>query len=256
MKTDSDDHPNDDGDNDKKKPFDPRLKMPFTCLINGPSKSGKTHLVDYILQNQQDCTTGETFKFIMVCYQNFQPLYEKWGSLASQAVIFHRGIPLDFEKQWLQLFSVERNNLLVLDDVDVPNSREQQAIGGLLARLFTVYSHHRNMSIIYATHHLFLQNKQSVVLYRNADYLILLASPRDSSAVRTLGYQCNPGNSQFLLSAYKMATEKPHSFLLCDWTSTTPDLYRYRETFVKRFPLVCYREQNSAKHEEPKKKKR
>ncbi len=128
------------------------------------------------------------YDFLVVWYQNWQNIYENWGGLIS-SVWFHRGVPeKGQEDKMLALFHPSHKNFLVLDDVDVPDKDYVK----IMTQLFTVYSHHKNLSIIYATHHLFLPNRHSVVLTRNADYLVLLASLRDRSAIHTLGFQCMP----------------------------------------------------------------
>ncbi len=218
--------------------FDPRLKSPFTCIINGSSKSGKTFLIDHILKNQKQTTTEEKYEQIVIWYQNYQEIYSNWAKLAP-TVLFHKGFPVEAEGYMLEMFGLQTSSILIIDDLDVL----EKDVSSIIARYFTVYSHHRNVSIILATHHLFMQAKQSVLLSRNADYMILLPSPRDKSAVRTLGYQCKPQNSMFLLSAFEMATEKEHGYLLCDWTSGTSEEYRYRETFTTTKPIICYREE-------------
>ncbi len=239
--------------------FDPRFKAPFTCIINGPSKSGKSTFIDYVLKNQRECTTVEgRYDFLVVWYQNWQNIYRDWGGLIS-STWFHQGIPEKREEEeMLDLFKSSRQNFLVLDDIDVP----EKDYAKFMTRLFTVYSHHKNLSIIYATHHLFLPNRHSVMLTRNADYLVLLASPRDKSAVRTLGFQCMPkhGGGDFLLSAYEMATtpqEGVRGRLICDWTPGTPDQLRFRETLERGKPLICYREKkkisNKAEEKKPNK---
>ncbi len=127
-----------------------------------------------------------------------------------------------------------------------------------MTQLFTVYSHHRNVSIIYATHHPFLPNRHVVVLTRNADYLVLLSSPCDTSAICTLSYQCMPKHcsSDFLSSEYEIATtsQGTRGCLICDWTPETPHEYRFCETLecgepsfvIERRKLITKR-RNSAR---------
>ncbi len=235
--------------------MDPRFKTPFTCIINGPSKSGKTMFIDYVLKNQRDCTTVEDcFDALAIWYQNWQPVYETWASLAP-VVYYYAGLPeKNWEEKFLSLFDNGKQNCLILDDVDVP----EKDYSKFMTRLFTVYSHHKNISVFYATHHLFLPNRHSVVLTRNADYLVLLASPRDKSAIRTLGYQCMPktGGADFLLSAYETATSNIGGKLICDWTQNVPEELRFRESISISQPIVCYRKKKNEENKHPMTNKR
>ncbi len=114
--------------------FSLRLKWPFTCIINAPSKAGKTYLINFILTNYKQTTTnGKLIDFILICYRNFQTIYEKWGTLAI-TVIYQKGLPAIFEEFLLPLFLPGRNNFLILDDVDIQDKDRSN----LLAQLFTV----------------------------------------------------------------------------------------------------------------------
>jgi hypothetical protein len=50
----------------------------------------------------------------------------------------------------------------------------------------------------------------------NSHYIVLFKNPRDAGQVSTLARQMYPGNSKFVIEAFKDATSTPHSYLLFD----------------------------------------
>ena len=49
--------------------------------------------------------------------------------------------------------------------------------------IFTKTSHHRNLSVVYLTQHLFYENKQSHTLSLNSHYIVLFKNARDATQV-------------------------------------------------------------------------
>lgn len=62
----------------------------------------------------------------------------------------------------------------------------------------------------------------------NAHYIVLFKNPRDAVQVATLARQMYPGQSKFLVEAFKNATEKPFGYLLLDLKPDTDEKYRVR----------------------------
>ena len=82
-----------------------KLIHPFTCIISGPSGSGKSSLVvDIILEKQ----ITPPPRNIVWLYAEDQPLYKKLPT-----VKFIRNIPDDIETR----FRPTTTNLLVIDDL-------------------------------------------------------------------------------------------------------------------------------------------
>ena len=136
--------------------FDPRLRHPFTLTISGPSKAGKTHLIDRILRDWSNCTVGGGVKpdAIFVWYQNYQPLYDGWKAH------FHKGIS-ENEEEAIELLDPSSTNVLIIDDLDTPTGKDRS---GFIAQIFSIFSHHRSTSALFSSHHVFNQNKRSVII--------------------------------------------------------------------------------------------
>ena len=103
-----------------------------------------------------------------------------------------------------------------------------------------VFRHHWGVSIIWVTHHLFSKHDSNTCLQRNTQYLALMSSPRDKTAISKLGSQIDVGYGAFLLSAYKKAVQKAGDFLLLDLRPDTPEKYRVRETVTAEGCIVRY----------------
>jgi ABC-type phosphate/phosphonate transport system ATPase subunit len=67
------------------------FKHPFTCMIAGPSKSGKTTLLRKILQSNQNLIHPQVER-IVYCYSRWQDGFEKL-QLTVPAIEFHQGLP-------------------------------------------------------------------------------------------------------------------------------------------------------------------
>ena len=112
------------------------LKHPFACLISGPTSSGKISLVNEILEKPL-----VTPQYILLLYAEEQPLYHT----------LKNGIPDDLEER----FNPQYSSLLIIDHLMIQGSSDPR-----IARLFSVGSSHRNLSIIFIVHNLFDKGKE------------------------------------------------------------------------------------------------
>ncbi len=85
--------------------MDPRWKHPFTCMISGPTGSGKTVWVTRFLSNISDMMTPIPEEIVW-CYGEWQPGYNHL-----KGVTFVEGIPK--VDQW----EGNKRRLVILDDL-------------------------------------------------------------------------------------------------------------------------------------------
>ena len=97
-----------------------------------------------------------------------------------------------------------------------------------LTRLFTVGSHHRNLSVIFIVQNLFHQGKEMRNLSLNSHYIILFKNPRDRFQVSVLARQMYPGKAKFLEEAYNDATKGHYGYLILDLKPDTDEDFRVR----------------------------
>src|SRR5258705_310720 len=185
---------------------------PFTCIVAGPTASGKTVFVEHMVKGGNSICS-EPFSRIVWCYGEFQ---DRFKHLQSQfGVLFHEGLPD------LSSFDGLVPSLIIIDDL-------MHEVDGSIGKLFTKGSHHRNLSVIFITQNLFHQGKHSRDMSLNAHYLCIFKNPRDRSQISYLARQLYPEDSKFLTQAYADATSAAHGYILLDLKQQTPDILRVR----------------------------
>ena len=189
--------------------MDVRLKFPFTCLVSGPTMSGKTRFVCDLLEADLIDTKIDD---IIVCYSEWQPAYEK---LKLRGCRFVLGLmdPDDLDPKLA--------HLVILDDL--MHTQDQR-----IEQFFTRTCHHRNTSCIFITQNLFSQGRGFRTCSLNTQYLVLFNSPRDVNQIRVLEHQMFPGKKNFLVESYNDACEKPFNYLFIDLKPETPRHLRVR----------------------------
>ena len=206
---------------DTEETMDPRWKHPFTCVIAGPTGSGKTVWVTQFL-NQISTLMTPTPEEIIWCYGEWQPGYNRM-----KGVTFVEGLPKINEWQG------HRRRLVVIDDL-------MSETDGRVTKLFTKGSHHRNLSVMYIVQNLFGKNKEQRTITLNSHYMVVFKNPRDASQITHLGKQMYPGKLKYVQEAFKDATLKPHGYLLFDLRQETPDHLRLRTDIIPPDQQVVY----------------
>ena len=180
-------------------------------MIAGPSGCGKTSLTKAIINHQLIKPKPNK---ILWLYAEDQPLYK-----SIEGVEFIQGIPDDLETR----FDAYYNNLLIIDDLMTRFQNDDR-----LTRLFSVGSHHRNLSIIFIVHNLFSQGKEMRTLSLNTHYIILFKNPRDQLQISVLARQMYAHHAKFLMEAYYDATKEAYGYLIMDLKPTTNETLRVR----------------------------
>lgn len=181
------------------------FKHPSSCLVVGPSQTGKTTLVRKIIRNRN--MYQPNFKRVKWCYSYSAPWF-----LKEPEIEFIQGLPETYEQ----------GDLIVIDDM-------MHRLNEKIADMFTAASHHKNVSVILILQNLFPRKRVMRDISLNAHYIFLLRNARDASQINCLARQLYPGNSHFLTDAYIKATTKPHGYLLVDIHPETTETFRLRE---------------------------
>lgn len=207
-----------------------QLVHPFSCIISGPSNSGKTYFIKQMLEHGEH-VLSEMPQNIIWFYNCWQPLYEELFNKFPN-IKFMEGLPDSFEDA--DLFPPNQTNLAVVDDLMATAGDSEQ-----IEKAFTQYVHHKNLSIILILQNLFFQGKKMRTITLNAKYLVLFRCPRDQMQVVTLARQMYPSNTRYFLEVFQDATSKPHGYLLVDLAATTPETFRLRTgLFPPEWPVV------------------
>ena len=188
------------------------FKHPMSMIIAGPSGSGKTVFVRNLVETSKLFDTK--FFEVIWCYSVWQDFYSSINAR------FIEGLPEICEFDGTP-------KLLILDDL-------MHEADDRVGKLFTKYSHHKNVSVIYITQNMFHQKKGSRDLSLNAHYLVIFKNPRDKAQIQYLARQLCPENPKFLQEAYTDATEKAHGYLVIDMKQQTEDHLRYLTNIFDR----------------------
>ncbi|KAJ8019393.1 hypothetical protein HOLleu_42056 [Holothuria leucospilota] len=130
--------------------MDARLKHPFTCLVAGPTGSGKTLWVTHLLQHRHTIIHPVPENIVWF-YGEFQKAYVDI-SRAIPNIRFVEGVPTDFDNYT----DCESTNLFILDDLMSEIKSNQN-----VTHLFTKGSHHKNLSVIVLLQNLFQQGPRA-----------------------------------------------------------------------------------------------
>ena len=196
-------------------------KHPFTAILAGPTGCGKTQFTFRFINQVSNMMTPAPLK-IIYCYGEYQNLFSQYPN-----VEFNQGLP-DVTQ-----FDGRQPVLLILDDL-------MSESGDDVDKIFTKFSHHRNISVIYLSQNLFYKSNQNRTMSLNAHYLVIFKNPRDQNQLATLARQMYPSNSKFLIEAFADATRQPYGYLLIDLKPDTEERLRIRTNIFPDDTQIVY----------------
>lgn len=205
------------------------FKAPFTCMIAGPSQSGKTTLLIEILINSQVLISPPPDR-IVYYYSRSQPAFEK---LKDYNIEFVEGMPDP------DIFDSDKNNLIILDDL-----MDKCASDKSILNLFTVDAHHKNISTFFISQNLFSQGKYSRTISLNCNYMLIFSNPRDRSQILYLARQVYPTNSNFLIESFEDCTQINHGYLFLDLTQSAHNNLRVQGNILSEKRVVYVEKKN------------
>ena len=179
------------------------FKHPFTMIVAGPTRSGKTSWVASILKNRHS-QIKPTPSRIIFCYVHWQPMYLDLESLIPD-IEWYDAMPTE------ETFASFPNSLVILDDMmdDVVGDSK-------MMKVFTERSHHQNISVIFMTQNIFHPGRKARTISLNTQYMVLFENPRDRQQIKTLARQMYPGETSNFMDKFKKATSKPYGKLILD----------------------------------------
>ncbi len=187
------------------------FEHPSTILLSGPSKSGKTTLLSKILFYCDKGLVQPPPDRIIYCYSVWQKAFEEIQ--INRANSYNSNdCRLEFKEGLPQMsdFNAKQNSILVLDDLMTEAGKDEKIL-----KLFTIDSHHLNVTVFFLTQNIFPQEKYSRTISLNCQYIILTNNPRDRNQLVQLAKQIFPKNTQFFMEAYNDAvTERNFGYLL------------------------------------------
>ena len=182
--------------------YNSRLKHPFTCIVTGPSRSGKSTFVRKLLLSQGELMTV-VFDYIIIFLGTDASENKTLSSLGS--VLTQRVYVLEMkniyrtEDDLQKKFPQDLKNMLKLrSDKGIKGClifndlMEELSHCGVLLQLFTKYSTHYDVSIINITQNLFHQGmgkhrSNRTMVYQNTRVFILFNNPIDNMVLTIVG---------------------------------------------------------------------
>ena len=210
--------------------YDVRLKENFKLFISGPSRCGKTFFVADLLQNIYTFAKQPP-SLVVYIYKVWQSKFDEMNNVVHIFLEDQKDI-VDKIKEYATGSPI----LVVFDDMINSSSLSE------LAPLFTVDARHMNMTLVFLTQRMFVNDEYFRQISQNCDYFIIFKNPRNSSEIRTLAQQITPG-SLHLINMYIEATKEPFSYLFINLTQECPPEIKYLSQFFMRENSVkCFAE--------------
>ena len=207
---------------------DINFKHPFCMTVAGPSQCGKTWFIMELLKRRNAIIYPPPSR-IIYCYSVWQENFEEIKQNID-FIEFNNGLPK------IDDINQSENNLIILDDLMSECIDDKKIL-----HLFTVESHHKNISAIFLTQNIFCKGKYARSISLNSHYLILFRNVRDPSQVSHLGRQLYPKNSKFFDEAFNDAvTSQKFGYLIVDLKQNTPDNLRLRTIDRETFKTFIY----------------
>lgn len=198
------------------------FQSPSCFWLAGPTGSGKSYFTRTLIRNRDVMFQS---KPVVVHYAFKEWQSSLFGEMQRKdGVHFHQGLPSTEQiKTWSQEVG-GRHMLLVLDDL-----QHEVCTNSEMASVFSVLSHHCNISVLFLVQNVFAQGRASRDACLNCHYLILFNSKRDLLQVSNLARQICPGKNTFFMSAYEDAvSSRKYKYLVIDLHPTTPREYMLR----------------------------
>ena len=190
------------------------FRTPSNILVVGPSGSGKTVFVGNLLIERERYFRPVPDR-IHYCYGAMQPLLETLRD--EHGIGMSEGVPTPEDlTRWFP-----RGGLLVLDDLMEEGGQDKNVLD-----LFTKYSHHRNIKVIYLCQDMFPREKYAKTINRQAHYIIAFKSPRDQLGFKNLVLQAFPNHWKEVMDTFSKATQRPFGYIMLDLHPATDDRMR------------------------------
>ena len=203
------------------------LKHPFSLVVSGPSKAGKTVFVTKLVQHVDAMSTCPPEEIIWY-FSEYQTGYRSLAVIPRLRLV--QGLPdLNELRQ-----SSGSPKLIVLDDLmsDVKDKGKE------MLGLFTKGVHHWNISCCFIVQNLFFGGLRTARV--NAHYISLFKSPSDKLQVSTLARQMYPKKSHVLTEAFEDATAEAYNYLFVDLSQDCPEELRLRTNIFPGETTIVY----------------
>jgi len=210
------------------KTYDGCLPNLFRMLVSGSSGTGKSSLIYKILENSNGLMENKFERIIYLqgvetqASKNLKRIYKR-------NIVFFNDIPP--EDTLVPLCKSTKRTVLIIEDLD-----QKACSSPLIAKFFSVYSHHFDISIILSTQNIFCSGKERLTLVRNATHLILFPNYLDLSVIKMLAQKVHPQDPKKVVDLFNLLTTKKHGYLSI-WGNCHPAL-KFRSNITEKIQTV------------------
>lgn len=200
----------------------------FRMIVSGSSATGKSTFVERLMLNENGIFESGFDRVIYlqgVETRSSKRLQERFG----KRMITFNGIP---PEQVLLPLCKERS-LLVIEDLD-----QQACASPLISKIFTMFAHHYNFSLILSTQNIFCPGKERLTLVRNATHLVLFPNHLDFSVIRLVAQRVHPSDPKKVVELFGKLTEIPYGYLSI-WGNCNPVL-KFRSHLTDKVQRVYH----------------
>ena len=233
------------------KTYDGRWHHPFTCLVAGPTQSGKSMFVCNLLQRQGDLI-DVIFDYVLIVMGTeraenktlsavgglLSPVTEvqiiEIPSLYKSTKEMIAKFPMQFREHLQKRHAVGKCGCVVFDDL-----MGEMAQCGLLLDLFSKVSSHYGVSIVHITQNLFHRTgskSDNVTIYRNTHVLVLFHNPMDSSVLSNIAHRINHDRAKNLTIMLSDIVQK-HRYVVLHGDFNRPHELRFMSDIFATHPV-------------------
>ena len=212
-----------------------KFKHPFSMLLTGARRTGKTHFTKTLLRKAAEFITPQIDLVFWFAPSRQNDLFDELESYEiGKSITFVKDLPSEDLIDFVHAKGGVGRKLLIFDDLMEEASRRKD-----VKNLFT-RGRHEDMSVIFLAQNTFHQGGQFLEISLNTDYFIIFKNVRDGSTINYLASQMNARD--FLPRAYKHATRDAYSHLLLDMRSDTDERLRVRAKVFDEYPHGLHQE--------------
>ena len=150
-------------------------------------------------------------------------------------LVFKSGLPQEDELQEISQRKTDSQNCIVIDDLMVELNNNPK-----LEKLWTVYSHHYNLTIVYLTQNFFEKGKAARSISLNTSYFCIFRAFRDVLQIQHFAREAFPDKTKLFMQAYKLATSKDYGYLLVDLESKKDSRFHLRSNVFPGENTIVY----------------
>lgn len=145
----------------------------------------------------------------MYAYSEHQPMFDKMMSSISRLTL-HQELPSKKDTEQCKFTEGVNPTIVVLGDPMLQVAQSQDRV-----HLFTVTYHHRTVTTVMISQHLYPPRKYARTISLNCLNVILYKNYRDSRQIITFGSKILPGHLPFRKAAYEAATRRNFGYFTC-----------------------------------------